>query len=76
MRMSDIVDTDTMKVSEVADTVSSAKDNATKCEVSDQSQSSRDEHGSNNKQDMQVKSPKKDSVIERFGLTAAWLEPE
>ncbi|XP_072226993.1 R3H domain-containing protein 1 isoform X3 [Leuresthes tenuis] len=49
MRMSDIVDTDTMKVSEVADTLSSAKDNATKSEVSDQSQSGRDEHGSNNK---------------------------
>ena len=55
MRMSDSVDTETMKVSETADTVSSPKDNATKSEVSDQSQSSRDEHGSNNKRDGQVK---------------------
>lgn len=56
MRMSDIVDTETMKVSEAADTVSSAKDNTAKSEVSDhQSQSSRDEHGSNNKKETQVK---------------------
>ncbi|XP_051284351.1 R3H domain-containing protein 1 isoform X6 [Dicentrarchus labrax] len=54
MRMSDTVDTETMKVSEAADAVSSPKDNsATKSEVTDQSQSSRDEHGSNNKRDMQ-----------------------
>ncbi|XP_061571452.1 R3H domain-containing protein 1-like isoform X3 [Cololabis saira] len=54
MRMSDIVDTETMKVSEAADTVSPAKDNATKSEDSDhQSQSSRDEHGGNNKKDIQ-----------------------
>ncbi|XP_030602818.1 R3H domain-containing protein 1 isoform X2 [Archocentrus centrarchus] len=51
MRMSDTVDTETMKVSETADPVSSAKD--TKSEVSDQSQSSRDEHGGNNKKDIQ-----------------------
>lgn len=55
MRMSDTVDTETMKVSEAGDTVSSPKDNATKSEVTDQSQSSRDEHGSNNKRDAQVK---------------------
>ncbi|KAM7375183.1 hypothetical protein PAMA_014326 [Pampus argenteus] len=53
MRMSDSVDTETMKVSEAADTVSSPKDNATKSEVSDPSQSSRDERGSNNKRDIQ-----------------------
>lgn len=53
MRMSDTVDTETMKVSGAADT-SSPKDNiATKCEVTDQS--SKDEHGSNNKRDAQVK---------------------
>lgn len=55
MRMSDTVDSETMKVSEAADTVSSSKDNATKSEVADQSQSSRDEHASNNKRDIQVK---------------------
>ncbi|XP_035533494.1 R3H domain-containing protein 1 [Morone saxatilis] len=54
MRMSDTVDTETMKVSEAADAVSPPKDNsATKSEVTDQSQSSRDEHSSNNKRDMQ-----------------------
>ncbi|KAM9333948.1 R3H domain-containing protein 1 [Symphorus nematophorus] len=54
MRMSDTVDTETMKVSEAADPVSSPKDNnATKSEVTDQSQSSRDEHSSNNKRDVQ-----------------------
>ncbi|XP_019111068.1 R3H domain-containing protein 1 isoform X6 [Larimichthys crocea] len=54
MRMSDTVDTETMKVSEAADTVSSPKENnATKSEVTEQSQSSRDEHGSNNKRDVQ-----------------------
>ncbi|MEQ2276837.1 R3H domain-containing protein 1 [Xenotaenia resolanae] len=53
MRMSDIVDTETMRVSETADTVSPARDNATKSEVCDQSQSSKDEHGSNNKKDIQ-----------------------
>ncbi|TKS66249.1 R3H domain-containing protein 1 [Collichthys lucidus] len=52
--MSDTVDTETMKVSEAADTVSSPKENnATKSEVTEQSQSSRDEHGSNNKRDVQ-----------------------
>ncbi|XP_023136399.2 R3H domain-containing protein 1-like isoform X3 [Amphiprion ocellaris] len=63
MRMSDIVDTETMKVSEAADTVSSAKDNATKSEVSDQSQSSRDEHGSNNKRDVQPVKYSKDGFL-------------
>ncbi|XP_032362668.1 R3H domain-containing protein 1 isoform X3 [Etheostoma spectabile] len=53
MRMSDTVDTETMKVSEAADTVPSPKDNATKSEITDQSQSSRDEHGSNNNRDVQ-----------------------
>ncbi|XP_042368836.1 R3H domain-containing protein 1 isoform X3 [Plectropomus leopardus] len=53
MRMSDTVDTETMKVSEAADMSPSPKDNATKSEVTDQSQSSRDEHGSNNKRDAQ-----------------------
>ncbi|XP_013866130.1 R3H domain-containing protein 1 [Austrofundulus limnaeus] len=53
MRMSDIADTATMKVSEAADTVSSAKDNATKSEACDQSQSSREEHGSSNMKDIQ-----------------------
>ncbi|KAK5600338.1 hypothetical protein CRENBAI_026815 [Crenichthys baileyi] len=42
-----------MKVSETGDTVSPARDNATKSEVCDQSQSSKDEHGSNNKKDIQ-----------------------
>lgn len=52
--MSDTVNTETMKVPEAADTVSSPKDNsATKSEVADQSQSSRDEHGGNNKRDVQ-----------------------
>ncbi|XP_078099754.1 R3H domain-containing protein 1-like isoform X9 [Sander vitreus] len=53
MRMSDTVDTETMKVSEAADTVPSPKDNATKSEITDQSQSSRDEHGSNHNSDVQ-----------------------
>ncbi|XP_026218260.1 R3H domain-containing protein 1-like isoform X2 [Anabas testudineus] len=53
MRMSDTVDTETMKVSEAADPVSSPKDNTTKSEVLDQSQSSRDEHSSNNKSNVQ-----------------------
>lgn len=53
MRMSDNVDTETMKVSEAAEPASSAKD--AKTEVSDQSQNSRDEHGCNNKKDIQVK---------------------
>ncbi|XP_049426551.1 R3H domain-containing protein 1 isoform X7 [Epinephelus fuscoguttatus] len=53
MRMSDTVDTETMKVSEAADMSPSPKDNATKSEVTDQSQSSRDEHSSNNKRDAQ-----------------------
>ncbi|XP_059184296.1 R3H domain-containing protein 1-like [Centropristis striata] len=53
MRMSDTVDTETMKVSEAAETVPSPKDNASNSEVADQSQSGRDEHGSNNKRDAQ-----------------------
>ncbi|XP_041834425.1 R3H domain-containing protein 1 isoform X3 [Melanotaenia boesemani] len=60
MRMSDIADAETMKVSEAADSVSPAKDNATKCEVADQSQGSRDEHGSNNKKDVQPAKYSKD----------------
>ncbi|XP_069568868.1 R3H domain-containing protein 1-like isoform X10 [Brachyistius frenatus] len=53
MRMSDTVDTETMKVSEAADTVSPANDNATKSEASEQNRSGRDEQGSNNKRDAQ-----------------------
>ncbi|XP_023251171.1 R3H domain-containing protein 1-like isoform X2 [Seriola lalandi dorsalis] len=54
MRMSDTADTETMKVSEATDPASSPKDSATKSEVSEQSQSSRDEHGgSNSKRDAQ-----------------------
>ncbi|XP_026157044.1 R3H domain-containing protein 1 isoform X3 [Mastacembelus armatus] len=53
MRMSDTTDTETMKVSEAADPVSSRKDNTTKSEVTDQNQSSRDDHGNNNKKDNQ-----------------------
>ncbi|XP_069022512.1 LOW QUALITY PROTEIN: R3H domain-containing protein 1-like [Embiotoca jacksoni] len=53
MRMSDTVDTETMKVPEAADTVSPANDNATKSEVSEQNRSGRDEQGSNNKRDVQ-----------------------
>ncbi|XP_076579639.1 R3H domain-containing protein 1 isoform X3 [Chaetodon auriga] len=63
MRMSDTVDSDTMKVSEAADTVSSPKDSATKSEVTDQSQSSRDEHGSNNKRDAQPVKYSKDGFL-------------
>lgn len=51
--MSDTLDSETMKVSEAADTLSSPKDSATKSEVTDQSQSSRDDHSSNNKRDVQ-----------------------
>nr|XP_046237917.1 R3H domain-containing protein 1 isoform X2 [Scatophagus argus] len=54
MRMSDTVDTETMKVPEAADAVASPKDNIpAKCEAADQSQSSKDEHGSNHKRDVQ-----------------------
>lgn len=63
MRMSDPVDTETMKVCEAADDkVPSIRDNATKSEVADQDQSSKDEHGSNNnnKRDIQVKINKKE----------------
>lgn len=59
MRMSDPVDTETMKVCEAADDkVSSPKHIvATKSEVTDPIQSSNDVHGSssNNKRDVQVK---------------------
>lgn len=58
MRMSVPVDTETMKVCEAADDkASSPKDKvATKSEATDQSQSSKDVHGSsNNKRDVQVK---------------------
>ncbi|KAK2856897.1 hypothetical protein Q5P01_005632 [Channa striata] len=52
--MSDTNDTETMKVSEAADPVSSPKDNTAKSEVLDQSQSSRDEHSSSsNKSNLQ-----------------------
>lgn len=67
MRMSDTVDTETMKVSEAADTVSSPKDNsATKSEVTDQKQSGRDDHGSNNKRDAQVKKKNNNKNSTRF----------
>ncbi|XP_029375320.1 R3H domain-containing protein 1 isoform X2 [Echeneis naucrates] len=53
MRMSDTADTETMKVSEAVDPVSSSKDNASKSDVSEQSQSSRDEQGGSSKRDTQ-----------------------
>ncbi|XP_068447119.1 R3H domain-containing protein 1-like isoform X2 [Clinocottus analis] len=54
MRMSDTVDTETMKVSEAADTVPPAKDNnAANSEAADQSQSGRDEHNGNEKKEAQ-----------------------
>lgn len=63
MRMSDPVDTETMKVCEAADDkVPSIRDNiATKSEVTDQNHHSKDERGSNNnnKRDVQVKKNKK-----------------
>lgn len=63
MRMSDPVDTETMKVCEATDDkVPSIRDNiATESEVTDQNQSSKDEHGSNNnnKRDVQVQISKK-----------------
>lgn len=61
MRMSDTVDSETMKVSE--DRGSSPKDNATKSEPSD-SQSGRDELSLNNKKEIQVKSCKIHTVQE------------
>ncbi|KAM6958301.1 R3H domain-containing protein 1 isoform 2-T3 [Tautogolabrus adspersus] len=54
MRMSDTVDTETMKVSEAASTVSPPKDSAAKSEAAEQSQGGREEHGSNNKRDVQT----------------------
>ncbi|XP_024150293.1 R3H domain-containing protein 1 isoform X3 [Oryzias melastigma] len=69
MRMSDIANTETMKVSEAAETVTSVKDNASNSEASEQSQSCRDEHNnnnnsssSNNKKDMQPVKPSKSST--------------
>ncbi len=59
--MSDPVSTEMMKVSEAADMVSSPKDNAIKSEVTDQNQSARDEHSSNNKRDVQVKNSSHDT---------------
>uniref|UniRef100_A0A3P9LC54 R3H domain containing 1 n=1 Tax=Oryzias latipes TaxID=8090 RepID=A0A3P9LC54_ORYLA len=51
MRMSDIANTETMKVSEAAERLTSAKDNASNSEASEPSQSCRDEHdGSSKKQ--------------------------
>ncbi|KAF3706260.1 R3H domain-containing protein 1 [Channa argus] len=51
--MSDTVDTETMKVSEAAEPVSSPKDNTTKSEVLDQSQNGRDEHSSSTNSNLQ-----------------------
>ncbi|XP_069377583.1 R3H domain-containing protein 1-like isoform X6 [Paralichthys olivaceus] len=53
MRMSDTADSEATKVSEATDPASSPNDNATKSEVSDPSQSCRDEQGSNSKRDVQ-----------------------
>ncbi|XP_015234024.1 PREDICTED: R3H domain-containing protein 1-like isoform X2 [Cyprinodon variegatus] len=74
MRMSDIVDTETMKVSETADSVSPAKDNATKSEVCDQSQSSKEEHGSNNKKDIQPVKHSKSSTRQKLVRSLAVCE--
>lgn len=74
MRMSDNVDTETMKVSEAAEPASSAKD--AKTEVSDQSQNSRDEHGCNNKKDIQVKNADLCSTLKRVSNNSSisvWL---
>ncbi|XP_016529327.1 R3H domain-containing protein 1-like isoform X7 [Poecilia formosa] len=51
MRMSDIADAETMKVPE--DAASPARDNTAKPEVRDQSHGSKEEHGGNNKKDIQ-----------------------
>nr|XP_020447894.1 R3H domain-containing protein 1-like isoform X3 [Monopterus albus] len=54
MRMSDTADTEMMKVSEATNPAAfSPQDNTTKSEISDQSQSSKDEHSSNNKRENQ-----------------------
>ncbi|XP_034464130.1 R3H domain-containing protein 1 isoform X3 [Hippoglossus hippoglossus] len=53
MRMSDTADSEATKVSEATDPASSPNDNAAKSEVSDPSQSCRDEQGSNSKRDAQ-----------------------
>ncbi|XP_035984279.1 R3H domain-containing protein 1 isoform X2 [Fundulus heteroclitus] len=73
MRMSDIVDTEAMKVSETTDTVSAARDNATKSEVCDQSQSSKDEHG-NNKKDIQPVKYSKSSTRQKLVRSLAVCE--
>ncbi|XP_074520701.1 R3H domain-containing protein 1-like isoform X3 [Halichoeres trimaculatus] len=65
MRMSDTVDTETMKVSEAADPVSPPKDNATKSEIADQSQGGKEEHGSNNKKDVQPVKYSKDGFLHK-----------
>ncbi|XP_034096488.1 LOW QUALITY PROTEIN: R3H domain-containing protein 1-like [Gymnodraco acuticeps] len=53
MRMSDTVDTETMKVSEAAEEMPAPKENDGNSEVADPSQSSREEPGSNNTRDAQ-----------------------
>ncbi|KAJ4924044.1 hypothetical protein JOQ06_000286 [Pogonophryne albipinna] len=53
MRMSDTVDTETMKGSEAAEEVPAPKENDGNSEVADPSQSSREEPGSNNTRDAQ-----------------------
>ncbi|KAI4799346.1 hypothetical protein KUCAC02_016978 [Chaenocephalus aceratus] len=57
MRMSDTVDTETMKVSEAAEEVPAPKENDGNSEVADPSQSSREEPGSNNTRDAQDEFP-------------------
>uniref|UniRef100_A0A1A8JN06 R3H domain containing 1 n=1 Tax=Nothobranchius kuhntae TaxID=321403 RepID=A0A1A8JN06_NOTKU len=59
--MSDIADTETMKVPQAADTP--AKDNTTKSEVCEQSQSSREEHGGSNKDTQPVKYSKSNTRL-------------
>ncbi|XP_028998315.1 R3H domain-containing protein 1 isoform X3 [Betta splendens] len=63
MRMSDTVDTETMKVSEVAEPATSPKDGTATSEVSDPSQSGRDEHSSNNKSNVQPVKYSKDGFL-------------
>ncbi|KAF0046198.1 hypothetical protein F2P81_002727 [Scophthalmus maximus] len=53
MRMSDTADGETTKVSDATDAQPSPRDDATKPEGSDPSQSSRDEHAGNGKRDAQ-----------------------
>lgn len=74
MRMSDTVDTEIMKVSEAADMVSSPKDShASKTEVTEQSQGSKDEHGSNNKRDVQVRNSPVVDLEEEEGWVVALM---